>query len=74
MGRKRTPCAFCEDDWTSDYIEHKNGYCLWMEVYPFNNLIAVNAQANDEEGELIEDYISIDMNYCPVCGRRLETM
>lgn len=74
MGRKRTPCDFCEDDWATDYKDHRNGYCLWAEIYPFNNLISVIAQANDEEGELIEDYISIDMNYCPVCGRRLETM
>lgn len=74
MGRKRTPCEFCEGDWATDYKDHRNGYCLWAEIYPFNNLISVIAQANDEEGELIEDYISINMNYCPVCGRRLETM
>lgn len=71
MGRRLKPCDFCEDNFTSDYIEDKNGYCLWMEVYPFNNLIAVIAQANDEEGSLIENAIDIQMNYCPVCGRKL---
>ncbi len=71
MGRRLKPCDFCEDNFTSDYIEGKNGYCLWMEVYPFNNLIAVIAQANDEEGELIENAIDIQMNYCPCCGRKL---
>lgn len=71
MGRKRTPCEFCEETFYSDYKEHRNGYCLWYEVYPFNNLLAVIAQANDEEGEMIEDSIQIEMNYCPVCGRKL---
>ena len=28
-------------------------------------------QANDENGELIEDYIDIPMNFCPNCGRDL---
>lgn len=71
MGRKRTPCEFCEADTSSEYVEHRNGYCLWMEVYPFNGIIAAIAQANDETGEMIEDSIEIAMNYCPVCGRKL---
>lgn len=68
---KKKSCEFCEDDWTSDYIEHRNGYCLWAEVCPWNNLIAVIAQSNDENGELIEDIYSLPMNYCPECGRKL---
>lgn len=71
MGRKRTPCEWCGDDWTSDYVEHRNMYCLWLEVYPENNVMSAIAQANDEDGELIEDYIEIPMNYCPNCGRKL---
>ena len=69
--RKTKPCGFCEEDHTTDYKEHRNGYCLWAEVYPLNNLISVIAQANDEEGEMIEDAIEIQMNYCPECGRKL---
>lgn len=68
---KKNPCEICEDTFTSEYIEHRNGYCLWAEFYPYNNLIAVIAQANDENGELIEDSYSIQMNYCPNCGRKL---
>ena len=71
MGRKRTPCEWCEGDFESEYKDHRNGYCLWLEVYPLNNLIAAIAQANDENGEMIEDYIDIPMNYCPNCGRDL---
>lgn len=71
MGRKRTPCEWCEDDYFPDYVTHRNGYCLWIEAYPFNNVITANAQANDEDGEMIEDYIEIPMNYCPNCGRKL---
>lgn len=72
MSRKRTPCEFCSGEYEAEYKDHRNGYCLWAEVYPFNNVIAVIAQANDEEGELIEDSITIEMNYCPVCGRNLK--
>ena len=70
MARKK-PCEFCEEEWASDYKDHRNGYCLYMEVYPFNNKIVVISQANDELGEMIEDCIDIQMNYCPVCGRKL---
>lgn len=71
MARRKKPCEWCEDDVYGDYIEHRNGYCLWYEVYPFNNLLAVIAQANDEDGELIEDSVQIPMNFCPNCGRDL---
>ena len=71
MGRKIKPCEFCEDDIFSDYIEDRNGYCLWSEFYPFNNSLVVFCQANDENGELIEHSIDFEVNYCPVCGRDL---
>lgn len=71
MARKKNSCEWCEDDWSTDYIEHRNGYCLWADVHPFNNTIFVTAQANDDLGELIEDYVQIPMYYCPSCGRKL---
>ena len=71
MARSRKPCEFCQEEVFSDYKEHRNGYCLWYEIYPFNNLMAVICQANDEEGELIEDSIELPMNFCPNCGRDL---
>lgn len=71
MGRKRTPCDFCSGEYWPDGIDRRNGFYLWMEVYPFNNLIAVIAQANDENGEMIEEAIQIPMNFCPNCGRDL---
>lgn len=71
-GRRRNPCEFCEDNITSEYIDGRNGYCIWYEFYPFNNLLSFLAQANDENGELIEDGIDINVQYCPVCGRKLE--
>ena len=73
MARKIKPCEFCEAETASDYVEGRNGFCIWYEVYPFNNLIAFIAQANSEGGELIEGSLDIEMNYCPVCGRRLRT-
>lgn len=70
MSRKK-PCDFCTDTITGDYIEHRNGYCLWYEWYPHNRLFAVISQANDEEGELIEDAVEMNFEYCPMCGRKL---
>ena len=71
MARRRKPCDFCEDNNYGDYIEHRNGYCLWYEFYPFTQNLSVICQANDEEGNLIEDAITFDVNFCPVCGRKL---
>lgn len=71
MGRKRIPCEWCEDNFSTDSIEHRNGYCLWAEVYPFAQMITVFAQANDENGETTEDFVTIPMNFCPNCGRKL---
>lgn len=71
-GRRKTACEYCGDEmYATPYKTHRNGYCLWAEYYPFNNVISVFAQANDEDGEMIEDYVDIPMNYCPNCGRKL---
>lgn len=70
-GRKRKPCEFCDGEYEGETREGRNGYYIWYEVYPFSNLIAFFAQANDEEGEMIENYVQIPMNYCPKCGRKL---
>lgn len=69
---RRKPCDFCSDTVTGDYVEHRNGYCIWFEFYPFQNLLAFIAQANDENGEMIEDSVSFRINYCPACGRKLD--
>ena len=71
MGRRKKPCEWCEAEVFSDYIEHRNGYCLWYEWYPFNSVLAVICQANDENGEMIEDAITFNFEYCPMCGRKL---
>lgn len=72
MSRRRKPCEYCGDElFATPYKTHNNGYCLWAEFYPFNNVISVFAQANDENGFMIEDYVDIPMNYCPNCGRKL---
>ena len=70
-GRRMKPCPVCEDIWVTDYIEGRNGFCLWAEYYPMNNFISVICQANDEVGEMQERNIDIEMNYCPSCGRKL---
>ena len=67
----KRPCEFCNGEYESEYKDRGNGYCIWLEVYPENNVMAFMAQANDEMGEMIEDYIEVQMNYCPNCGRKL---
>lgn len=72
MARKKS-CEFCEEDYFSESIEHRNGYCLYWEWYPFNDgLLSVIAQANDENGDMIEDAVEFNFKYCPMCGRKLE--
>jgi len=72
MGRTRKPCDFCNGEYEAEYKEHRNGYCIWLEVSPDNNVMAFMAQANDDLGEMIEDCVEVQMNYCPICGRKLE--
>ena len=71
MGRSKKPCDFCDGEYEGECITMRNGFCLWAEVYPFNNLLSVLAQANDEDGYMMENHIDIQMNYCPVCERKL---
>ena len=71
MAKRKNPCEFCEDDQYGDYKEHQNGYCMWYEFYPYNGLFSVICQANDENGELIEDAYDFNFDYCPMCGKKL---
>ena len=67
----RKPCDFCSGEYESEYTEHRNGYCIWLEVDIANNSLTFMAQANDENEEMIEDFVEVSMNYCPICGRKL---
>lgn len=71
MASRKKGCEWCEEEIYGDTIEHPNGFLMWLEVYPFNNFMSVTCQANNEEGEAMEDDIQIPMNYCPNCGRKL---
>lgn len=67
--RKRKPCEWCADDiLQSDSI---GNHQLTLESYPENNLIAIYSYGNDNSGETTELSMTIEMNYCPVCGRKL---
>ena len=71
-GRRKGPCEFCDGTHDTEYKTMRNGFCIWLEVYPENNNLSFIAQANDENGEMQEDYITVQMNYCPVCGLKWE--
>ena len=70
-GRKRTPCDFCENEnWDSE--EGTGKHQLYYEIYPENNVMYFTSYAeNQETGETEELGIEIPLNYCPVCGRKL---
>lgn len=70
MSRKK-PCEFCEEEhWNHE--DGTNGHQLYIEIYPLNNLIGITSFARREDGEIEEMAAQIEMNYCPVCGRKLE--
>jgi hypothetical protein len=68
---KKKPCEFCENDnWYTE--DGQNQHSITVEVYPENNVIGVTSFAPREDGEMDEINVSFEMNYCPVCGRKLE--
>lgn len=71
-GRRKGPCEFCDGTHDAEYKVLRNGFCIWLEVYPESNNLAFIAQSNDENGDMQEDYINVQMNYCPVCGMKWE--
>ena len=72
MARARKPCEFCEAE--SFNSEDGSGkHQLYLEIYPENNFIGITSFATNENTEETEEIcMNIEMNYCPVCGRKLE--
>lgn len=69
-GRKRKPCDFCEDEWFQSE-EGKDGHQCVVEIYPVNNFIGITSFAVADNGETDEIPFTLEMNYCPACGRKL---
>jgi len=70
MARRTKPCEFCEtEQWWSE--EGSPGHQIHTEVYPEHNVISFTSFANNTLGESEEMCSQIEMNYCPVCGRKL---
>lgn len=71
--RRQKPCEFCENDnwWSSDGTR---GHQLCIEVYPYNCILAVTSFAEGENGETEELHEEVELNFCPRCGRKLETI
>lgn len=68
-GRRKEPCEFCEEQFWQD--DGRNGHALHIEIYPDNNVISITSFARDEMEEMEELSASIELNYCPKCGRKL---
>ncbi len=70
-GRRKKPCEFCEEDnWYSK--EGTGAHQLAIEFYFGNNLLGITSFADGADGETEELQEDIELNYCPVCGRKLE--
>ncbi len=70
-GRKKNPCPFCDEE-EFVHLEAGPNADAVVEIYPFNGHIAVMVQGVSSDGEMTgEDEYSIEMNFCPVCGRKL---
>ena len=69
--RRQKACEFCEDErWET--IDVGRNASASMEVYPDNCHISVVVQGTSDDGELTgEETLTIEMNFCPVCGRKL---
>lgn len=67
---RKKPCEWCEEErwWSTDGTR---GHQLAIEVYPFNGIISITSFAEAETGETDELREEVEMNYCPVCGRKL---
>ena len=68
---KKNPCEFCEDD--QQWKEEGTKSQLFVEFYPMNGLIGVTSFAEGIHEETEEITIGLNIDYCPFCGRKLET-
>lgn len=77
MARARKPCEYCEEEYylepSLDGVEmNRTWHNITAELYPFNGHITFISQAeNPNDGETDELWVTIPMNYCPNCGRKL---
>lgn len=71
MARAKKPCEFCEGD--TYFSEDGTGkHQLYVEAYPDNCFIGITSFALNEATEETEEiFVELEMNFCPVCGRKL---
>ena len=72
--RRQKACEFCEDEhWTT--LEAGRNASTSVEVYPGVSHIAIVAQGFSDDNEMTgENTMIIELNYCPVCGRKLTSI
>ena len=72
MGRKRTPCEWCDGDQIIRIAEEARNVSAGLEIYPDNCFMAFYVQGMNDDGELkAEESIDVPLNFCPSCGRKL---
>lgn len=71
MARRKTePCEYCEGDYISLESEEA-GNELTLDLYPGHLISATAILYNPRTEESYEASVCINMNYCPVCGRKV---
>lgn len=76
MGRKKKWCEFCDplaerdDEFEESY---SSKHCIQMHVDPWHKVLQITSWADNEAiGEYEELNFDIPMNFCPVCGAKME--
>ena len=69
MPRKK-PCDFCAQE---QFLRRGYGDNATLEVewYPDNEMLSIYSAYTDDHG-LCEAEVTLDIKYCPMCGRKLE--
>ncbi|AZU53090.1 Hypothetical protein FORC57_1249 [Listeria monocytogenes] len=64
-------CEYCNDEWTvRTHIETRDGHEIELDN---DNDLIINLDFDmSEEVYIYEDFILLEINFCPWCGRSLE--
>lgn len=76
MGRRKKWCEFCtpleehDDEFKESYTSK---HCVQMHVDQWKKKIEITSWADNETtGEYEELFFEIPMNFCPICGAKME--
>lgn len=73
MASAKKPCEFCDPKLEGIYEGFDvDGLSYSFEKYPDNLFMGISIIGCDQDGKDVDYKFEIEMNYCPVCGRKLD--